>query len=141
MMHDFDDDMVERSLAMPGEEADQFAAERRRARFMASVAKFMTDPAERARAEEIAARAGLAEEADGPAGGEWHLVGRTSTTQRQRRTPGLLVAGNVSSSPSGGAVRSRALETSSSGWAAGTRTSCGRCRRRGCGSLRWQVSC
>jgi hypothetical protein len=103
-MHDYDD-LVQRSLAMPGEEADKSAAMRRKARFMASVTKFMTDPSERARVESIASRAGIADEAgdargagpgDGPPQAQQDAPdlarGRTRTPRRKvrrlRRAPG-----------------------------------------------------
>jgi hypothetical protein len=65
MMNEFGDDLVERSLAMLGEETDGIRAADRKARLMASIANLKTDAAEQARIDRIAADAGIeADEGD-----------------------------------------------------------------------------
>ncbi|HET9970382.1 MAG TPA: DUF4407 domain-containing protein [Streptosporangiaceae bacterium] len=58
-MNHIDGDLVRRSLATAGEEADEKGTARRKARFKASIAALETDPAERARIDSIAASVGL----------------------------------------------------------------------------------
>jgi chromate transport protein ChrA len=58
-VNDFDGDLIRRSLATAGEEADEKGAAQRKSRFEASIAKMETDPAERDRIDSIAAAAGI----------------------------------------------------------------------------------
>src|SRR4051812_31450641 len=57
------EDLVKRSLATPGEEANESGAARRKARLMASISSLKTNPAERARIESIAVDVGIADRA------------------------------------------------------------------------------
>ena len=59
MMNESGDDLVERSLAMLGEETDEIWAAGREARLMASIANLKTDSGEQARIDGIAAQAGI----------------------------------------------------------------------------------
>jgi len=60
------DDLVARSLASLGEEAGEGAAERRKDRFKAAIARLKTDAAEMARIDAIAAVADIEDLTDEP---------------------------------------------------------------------------
>jgi hypothetical protein len=79
------EDLVERILAMSGEEADEGAAARRKARLLASIATLKIDSVERARIDVIAARAGMAHRLDEEPSG---VSGDTAPPQPRRGHPG-----------------------------------------------------
>jgi CRP-like cAMP-binding protein len=85
----FDRDLVRRSLAMAGEEADEEGTARRKARFKASIAELETDPGARARIDGIAASVGIADQADHAA------PGASENMPPQNLSDGLDPAGSV----------------------------------------------
>ena len=147
MMNEFGDNLVERSLAMLGEETDEIWAASRKARLMASIANLKTDAGEQTRIDSIAADAGIE-----AAGGDGTPPAEPGTLRHLRLSPAASTR-REAASESGGSVctvdssglcgsgkrSTRRRLSCLAGWCR-SGTCWNRCRRSGAGSPRWQVS-